>query len=130
MGLVAQSLNEMDKNRDSEQRASVINSMLAMFVKKGSNKPGTRPLKGGAVRTDAVDVTQGDGTTKEHSIDKWIPGMVIDELAQDEEPMSFDTKRPNAGFAVFEESIMDTYEECSESKYCRCCSQINRYCFV
>ncbi len=106
LGLVAQSLKEIDRYRDSEQRAAVVNSMLAMFVKKGSNKPGTKPLRGGAVRTDAVDVTQGDGTTREFSIDKWIPGMAIDELGQDEEPVSFDTKRPSAGFTVFEEAII------------------------
>lgn len=106
LGLVAQSLKEIDRYRDSEQRAAVVNSMLAMFVKKGSDKPGTRPLKGGAVRNDAVEVTDGDGTTREFAIDKWIPGMTIDELAQDEEPVSFDTKRPSAGFHVFEEAII------------------------
>ncbi len=106
LGLVAQSLKEIDRYRDSEQRAAVVNSMLAMFVKKGSNKPGTRPLKGGAVRNDAVEVTQGDGTTKEYAVDKWIPGMTIDELAQDEEPVSFDTKRPSAGFNIFEDAIV------------------------
>jgi len=106
LGLIAQSLNEIDRYRDSEQRAAVVNSMLAMFVKKGSNKPGTLPLKGGAVRRDNVDVTDSDGTTREFAIDKWIPGMTIDELAQDEEPVSFDTKRPSQGFHVFEEAII------------------------
>ncbi len=106
LGLVAQSLKEMDRNRDSEQRAALVNSMLAMFVKKGSNKPSTRTLSGGAKRRDNVDITQGDGTTREFSMDKWIPGMVIDELAQDEEPVSFDSKRPNVGFVVFEDAIV------------------------
>ena len=106
LGLVAQSLKEMDRNRDSEQRAAVVNSMLAMFVKKGSDKPGTRPLSGGAKRRDTVDVTHGDGTTREFAIDKWLPGMTIDELAQDEEPVSFDSKRPNVNFGVFEDAIV------------------------
>ena len=106
LGIVAQSLKEIDRYRDSEQRAAVVNSMLAMFIKKGSNKPGTRPLAGGAKRRDSVDVTQGDGSTREFAIDKWIPGMTIDELAQDEEPVSFDTKRPSQGFHVFEDAII------------------------
>ncbi len=106
LGLVAQSLKEMDRNRDSEQRAAVVNSMLAMFVKKGSNKPGTRPLSGGAKRRDTVEVSDGDGTTREFAIDKWLPGMTIDELAQDEEPVSFDSKRPNVNFGVFEDAIV------------------------
>ena len=106
LGLVAQSLKEIDRYRDSEQRAAVVNSMLAMFVKKGTNKPGTRPLAGGAKRRDTVEVPDGDGTTREFSIDKWIPGMTIDELGQDEEPVSFKTDRPTAGFHVFEEAII------------------------
>lgn len=106
LGMVAQSLNEIDKYRDSEQRAAVVNSMLAMFVKKGTDKPGTRPLTGGAKRRDKAEVTQGDGSTKEYSIDKWLPGMAIDELQVGEEPVSFDTKRPNSGFNVFEQAII------------------------
>lgn len=106
LGLVAQSLKEIDRYRDSEQRAAVVNSMLAMFVKKGANKPGTKPFTGGAVRRGTETVTDSDGTTREFSVDKWIPGMAIDELGEGEEPMSFDTKRPSAGFHVFEDAII------------------------
>lgn len=106
LGLVAQSLKEIDRYRDSEQRAAVVNSMLAMFVTKNSDKPGTRPLSGGAVRKDTETVTDGDGTTREFSVDKWLPGMSIDELQQGEEPVSFDTKRPSTAFNVFEDAII------------------------
>lgn len=106
LGLVAQSLKEIDRYRDSEQRAAVVNSMLAMFVKKGSNKPGTKPFTGGAVRRGSETVADSDGTTREFSVNKWIPGMAIDELAKDEEPVSFDTKRPSAGFHIFEDAII------------------------
>lgn len=106
LGLVAQSLNEIDKYRDSEQRAALVNSMLAMFVKKDSDKPGTRPLRGGAKRRDTVEVEDSDGTTRDFQVDKWLPGMAIDELQVGEEPVSFDTKRPNAGFNMFEDAII------------------------
>ena len=106
LGLVAQSLKEIDRYRDSEQRAAVINSMLAMFVRKDQDKPGTRPLRGGAQRRDQVDIEQGDGTKREFAVDKWLPGMTIDELQVGEEPVSFDTKRPSSGFHVFEEAII------------------------
>jgi lambda family phage portal protein len=106
LGMVAQSLNEIDKYRDSEQRAAVVNSMLAMFVKKTTDKPGTRALQGGAKRRDTAEVAQGDGTSKEYSVDKWLPGMAIDELQVGEEPVSFDTRRPNTGFNVFEQAII------------------------
>jgi len=106
LGLVAQSLKEIDRYRDSEQRAAVVNSMLAMFVKKDSSKPGTRPLSGGARRKDTEEVTDGDGTTREFNVNNWLPGMAIDELQQGEEPISFDTKRPSAGFNIFEDAII------------------------
>ena len=106
LGLVAQSLKEIDRYRDSEQRAAVVNSMLAMFVKKGTNKPGTRPMRGGAVLKGSETVTDQDGTAREFNVNKWIPGMAIDELGQDEEPFSFDTKRPNVGFHIFEDAIL------------------------
>lgn len=106
LGLVAQSLKDMDDSRTSEQRAQLVNSMLAMFVRKDQDKPGTRPLRGGAKRRDTEEVEQGDGTTREFSVDKWIPGMVIDELQVGEEPVSFDSKRPNAGYAAFEDAIV------------------------
>lgn len=106
LGLVAQSLKEIDRYRDSEQRAAVVNSMLAMFVKKGSDKPGTRPMSGGAVRKGTETVTDKDGTEREFNVNQWLPGVAIDELEQGEEPVSFDTKRPSAGFTVFENIII------------------------
>lgn len=106
LGIIAQSLKEIDRYRDSEQRAAVVNSMLALFIRKTSNSIGTKPLSGGAVRKDSVEVQDGDGTTRDFKIDKWLPGMGIEELAKGEEPVSFDTKRPNTGFNLFEDSII------------------------
>lgn len=106
LGLIAQSLKEIDRYRDAEQRAAVVNSMLAMFVKKDQAKPGTRPLAGGAKRKDVIEVTDGDGTTRDFNVNKWVPGMAIDELQVGEEPISFDTKRPSVNFHQFEEAII------------------------
>jgi capsid protein len=50
LGLVLQSLKEIDRYRDASLRKAVINSMLAMFVSKGQPLPGTKPLSGGATR--------------------------------------------------------------------------------
>jgi lambda family phage portal protein len=106
LGMVAQSLNEIDRYRDSEQRAAVVNSMLAMFVKKSTDKPGTNPLRGGAKRRGVVEVEQPDGTSRDFNIDKWVPGMAIDELQVGEEPVSFKTERPHTGFNIFEDAII------------------------
>ena len=40
LALVVQSLKEVDRYRDAEQRAAVINSMIAMWVKKTEDKMG------------------------------------------------------------------------------------------
>lgn len=106
LGLIAQSLKEIDRYRDSEQRAAVVNSILAMYIKKGENKPGTRPMTGGAVRKGSETIVDQDGTTRDFAINKWIPGMTIDELQMGEEPVSFDTKRPSVNFAAFEDALI------------------------
>ena len=40
--------------------------------------------------------------------------MAIDELQVGEEPFSFDTKRPNTGFKVFEDAIVSSIAWCNE----------------
>ena len=52
LAIVMQSLKEIDRYRDSAQRKATINSILAMFIKKGDDKMGTLPVTGGAVRRD------------------------------------------------------------------------------
>ena len=44
LSIVLQSLKEIDRYRDSAQRKAVINSVLAMFIKKGQDKAGTLPV--------------------------------------------------------------------------------------
>jgi len=106
LALVLQSLNEIDKYRDSEQRAAAVNAFLAMFVKKTEDKPGTKPFSGGAVRRETATVTDEDGGTRDYKAATFLPGMVIEELGKGEEPISFDTKRPNVNFAAFETAIV------------------------
>lgn len=108
LACVLQALKEIDRYKDSEQRAAVVNSMLAIFIKKGEDKISSRPLSGGAKRKDTEVVTQGDGTTKNYNLASWLPGTSIDELNQGEEPVSFNTMRPNQGFAAFEQAILST----------------------
>jgi lambda family phage portal protein len=103
---VLQALKEVDRYKDAEQRAAVVNSMLALFVEKNKDKVGTRPVTGGAVRRDTATVTQGDGTARDYNISKWLPGTAIDELQDGEEIKSFDTRRPNVNFQNFEQAII------------------------
>lgn len=106
LSLILQSLKEIDRYRDSTQRKAVINSMLAIFVQKDGDKPGTLPLSGGAVRKDTVEVTDGDGSTRDFNINKNIPGMVIEELQTGEKPVGFNNQGIDTAFGEFESAIL------------------------
>jgi lambda family phage portal protein len=106
LSLVLQSLKEIDRYRDSVQRKAVINAMLAMFIKKGEDKPGTLPIQGGAIRKDTVVVSDGDGTDRNFNITKHMPGAVLDELQTGEEPVGFHNQGTDEAFGTFEEAII------------------------
>lgn len=106
LSLVLQSLKEIDRYRDSAQRKAVINSILAMFIKKGDDKPGTLPLTGGAVRRDTAQVQDGDGGVRDWNIAGQVPGLVMEELQTGEEPIGFHSQGTDINFGVFEASIV------------------------
>ena len=106
LGLVLSSIKELDRYRDSEQRAATINSLLAMFIQKDTDKPGTLPISGGATRVTRVDATGLQDEPREFDISRNWPGMILEELQQGEVPVSFDTKRPNAKYPEFEAAII------------------------
>ncbi len=106
LSLVLQSLKEVDRYRDSVQRKAVINSILAMFIKKGEDKMGTLPVQGGATKKEDVVVKDSDGTTRQMKFTNHIPGLVIEELQFGEEPVGFDSKGTDEKFGEFEEAII------------------------
>ena len=107
LGIILQSLKELDRYRDSEQRAATINALLAMFIRKEQDKPGTNPFSAGAVRRTIV---QGDadnaGAAREFNIAESIPGVVFEELQTGEVPESFNTSRPNVNYGKFETAVV------------------------
>jgi len=114
LSLILQSLKEMDRYRDSEQRAAVINSLLAMFMEKKEDKPGTRAFSGGAVRNVSVQSTGTEGETREFNLAEQVPGVFFEELQQGEIPHSFDTKRPNVDYGAFEAAVIQAIAWASE----------------
>lgn len=107
LAITLQSLKEIDRYRDSEQRAAVINSMIAMWIEKGEDKVSSLPLQSGAVRKD-TKLTQNDSHGRKNTeFNSFVPGMIFQELQVGEKPHSYDTKRPNVNFAVFEEAILN-----------------------
>lgn len=115
LAITLQSLKEIDRYRDSEQRAAVINSMIAMWIEKGEDKVSSLPLQGGAVRKD-TKLTQNDSQARKNTeFNSFVPGMIFQELQVGEKPHSYDTKRPNVNFAVFEEAILNAIAWANET---------------
>jgi len=110
LSLVLQSLREIDRYRDATQRKAVINSMLAMFVKK-TEKAGTgsRPMLSGATRRGTVETPDAAGQPpRRFNVAEMIPGLVLDELAYGEEPQGFAPNGTDAKFGEFEEALIQT----------------------
>lgn len=106
LSVVLQSLKEIDRYRDSTQRKAVINSILAMFVKKTQDKPGTLPLQGGAIKRETATGTDDDGKPRTFNFTSHLPGLVIDELQTGEEPVLKGGEGTDVNFGTFEEAII------------------------
>lgn len=106
LSLILQSLKEIDRYRDAVQRKAVINSMLALFIKKSSDKMSTLPLSGGAVTLESITQQGPAGTPRSFKMAELIPGLMLEELQQGEEPQGFDSKGIDEKFGEFEESIV------------------------
>ncbi len=116
LSLVLYMLKELDRYKDSEQRAAVINSLLPLFIKKTEKNVGTTPFGQGAVKEGEISVIDDTGATTSRTVATGgnMPGMVIDELAFGEEPVSFNTQRPNTNLGKFEEIIINVFSWCLE----------------
>jgi len=109
LALFLQSLKEIDRYRDSVQRKAVINSMLAMYIKKTQDKMGTLPVTGSAVKKIDGAVTDTDGTNRTYNLNGNIPGVVYEELQQGEEPVGFMSHGTDEKFSEFENAIVSTF---------------------
>jgi capsid protein len=107
LALTIQSFKEVDRYRDAEQRAAVVNAMIATWIEKGENKMSSLPLSSGAVRKDKISADGNTGANRDVQTSSYMPGMVFQELQHGEKVHSYDTKRPNVNFAVFEEAIIN-----------------------
>jgi len=100
-------LKDLDRYKDAEMRAAVINGMLPLFIKK-SEGLGSGGLEYGAIRKKTIEVGDADGEKRQLTITSNLPGTIFNELNAGEEPISFNTQRPNVNFASFQDAIIDT----------------------
>ncbi|MCH9712759.1 MAG: phage portal protein [Proteobacteria bacterium] len=106
LALVLQSLKEVDRYRDSTQRKAVINSLIAFSVEKSTDKMGTLPGQGGAVRKDQATVSDGDGSARSFNVSSMLPGVTIDEMQTGEKLNMHGGQGTDESFAAFEEAII------------------------
>jgi lambda family phage portal protein len=106
LGVLLQSLKEIDRYRDAAQRKAVVNSMLAMFIKKTEDKIPSLPLTRGATRSGELSSQGTDGVERKHRSEQLRPGTVVQTLQQGEEPVGFGGDGTDVNFPAFEEAIV------------------------
>lgn len=104
-------LKELDRYRDAEERAAVVNAMLAFFVKRPANASASSSMTAGLSDFKSRTRAAGGADTVERTARPPIkimePGTVIDDLAAGEDLQSFNTQRPNVNYKAFEQAILD-----------------------
>jgi lambda family phage portal protein len=115
LGIVLQSLKEIDRYRDSTQRKAVVNSILAMWVEKTQDKIGTLPLTGSAVKTGTASDTDTFGAPRSWNVVDQIPGVALEELQVGEKPHAFKSDGGDTvQFPDFEAAIVSAMAWCFE----------------
>lgn len=106
LSTILQSLKEIDRYRDSTQRKAVINSILAMFIKKDADKISTLPFSNSAVTRGTVTPADTDINTRSYDVAGHIPGVVIQDLAPGETPVTFTNNTADEKFGEFEQAVI------------------------
>lgn len=109
-------LKDLDRYRDAETRAAVINAMLAFFVERSSEAPkGSRPSDGLSRLRPAFPQNEtaepaGYEPFKSRSIvddmRQMRPGTIFDDLDPGQKIVTPATNRPNVNYRIFEEAII------------------------
>lgn len=102
-------LKELDRYRDSEQRAAFINSVVAGYMKKTKPGPNTNTMTNASSRKGTRSATNQDGTTQTTNRGSVLPGQFFENLPEGMEPTAHNTTRPNVNFGTFESSILRVF---------------------
>jgi len=106
LALILQSLKDIDRYRDATIIKAGLNAMLAMFVTKTQDKPGSIPLARGAIRAGSASVMDNTTRDRRYKTAEFIPGLVIDELQVGEEPKAFQNNGTDEKYGDFEASLL------------------------
>jgi lambda family phage portal protein len=105
LAVVLYSLKEIGRYRDSVQRKASLNAMVAMFMKKTEDKPGTRSYSGAGLVAKGSLATATDAP-RNYKMSRQIPGVVLEELQHGEEPVAFPSHGTDEKFGDFESAIV------------------------
>ena len=111
LGIVLQSLKELDRYRDATLRKAVVNSFIAFFIKKDvkARSSAAGALGASATRKGGITV-QDEGGQKRSVPTSWhLPGTVIQELEAGHEPASFNAAQVNLEYKEFESAIVHAF---------------------
>lgn len=103
---ILQSLREIDRYRDSAQRKAVVNSIMAMFIKRTIDKPGSLPMTRGAAAKEKEIATTTSGSSKTIKKLGYIPGLILEHLQPGEEPVMKGGDGTDINFGAFEDAIV------------------------
>lgn len=106
LAIILQSLKEIDRYRDAAQRKAVINSLVAMYVTKEHDKPGTRSLTAATTNRQSAPARDAESPQRRNNYGAMSPGVVIDELQQGEDIKGFRPDGTDINFAAFENAII------------------------
>lgn len=108
LSILLQSLKELDRYRDSAQRKAVVNSLVAMFIKRTSDAGGaTLPTSAGATRVNKISTPDAGKAANTYTMAEYgAPGQVYQGLAEGEEPVMLGGNGTDVNFPIFEEAII------------------------
>lgn len=122
LGNILYMFKDLDRYKNAELRAAVVNSLLPMFISREKDGVPSRgvidsmgryaaPDAGTPASVEAEKKALASGEAAQAQGPQQItaamlPGTVIDRLAPGEKPVSFDTQRPNVNYGNFEKVIL------------------------
>lgn len=108
MALALQSLRDIDRYRDAALRKALINAIIAIFIKRNSDKPASGAFGRSAVRQGTDTAVDSTGRERSFQVKEYHPGVVLDQLAEGEEPHGFMPHGTDEKFGEFEAAMLHT----------------------
>jgi len=101
-------LKDLDRYRDAEVRAAVVNALFPLFIKKQPGAGGGSVLDGVKKRQSGDTTPSPSDTAAEKPTIPTVPGMLM-KMSDGEELGSLPTNRPNVNFGTFESIVISGF---------------------